>query len=48
MLEISYGGAAIAGILSFLSPCILPIVPFYLCYMAGISMNELRGEDHIP
>lgn len=48
MLEMSYGGAAIAGILSFLSPCILPIVPFYLCYMAGISMNELRGEDHIP
>ncbi|MEX5729358.1 cytochrome c-type biogenesis protein [Rhodovulum iodosum] len=48
MLDISYGGAAIAGILSFLSPCILPIVPFYLCYMAGISMSELRGEDHIP
>ncbi|MBK5934174.1 cytochrome c-type biogenesis protein [Rhodovulum imhoffii] len=47
MLEISYGGAAIAGLLSFLSPCILPIVPFYLCYMAGISMNELRGEDRI-
>ncbi|TCO73023.1 cytochrome c biogenesis CcdA family protein [Rhodovulum euryhalinum] len=47
MLEISYGGAALAGILSFLSPCILPIVPFYLCYMAGISMNELRGEDQI-
>lgn len=40
----SYGGAAIAGILSFLSPCILPIVPFYLCYMAGISMQELRSD----
>ncbi|HDR29793.1 cytochrome c biogenesis protein CcdA [Rhodovulum tesquicola] len=48
MLDISFGGAAIAGILSFLSPCILPIVPFYLCYMAGISMSELRSEDHIP
>jgi cytochrome c-type biogenesis protein len=47
MLEISYGGAALAGILSFLSPCILPIVPFYLCYMAGISMHELRGEGQI-
>ncbi|ARE41564.1 sulfur oxidation V protein [Rhodovulum sp. P5] len=47
MLEISYGGAAIAGILSFLSPCILPIVPFYLCYMAGISMHELRGDGAI-
>lgn len=48
MLDISYGGAALAGILSFLSPCILPIVPFYLCYMAGISMTELRGADRIP
>ena len=47
MLEISYGGAALAGILSFLSPCILPIVPFYLCYMAGISMSELRGDNTI-
>lgn len=43
MLDITYGGAALAGLLSFLSPCILPMVPFYLCYMAGISMQELRG-----
>lgn len=47
MLEVSFGGAALAGILSFLSPCILPIVPFYLCYMAGISMSELRGDNSI-
>lgn len=47
MLDISFGGAALAGILSFLSPCILPIVPFYLCYMAGISMTELRGDNSI-
>lgn len=44
MFEISYGGAAIAGLLSFLSPCILPMVPFYLCYLAGISMKELRSD----
>lgn len=42
--DISFGGAAVAGILSFLSPCILPMVPFYLCYMAGISMQDLRGD----
>ena len=42
MLEISYGGAALAGLLSFLSPCILPMVPFYLSYMAGLSVSELR------
>ena len=46
MFDISYGGAAIAGILSFFSPCILPMVPFYFCYMAGVSMSELR-EDGI-
>lgn len=43
MPDISYGGAIIAGLLSFLSPCILPMVPFYLCYLAGISMGELRN-----
>ncbi|KGJ04241.1 cytochrome c-type biogenesis protein [Paracoccus halophilus] len=44
MPDISYGGAIIAGLLSFLSPCILPMVPFYLCYLAGISMGDLRAE----
>ena len=34
--------AMIAGLLSFLSPCVLPIVPPYLAYMSGISMGELR------
>jgi cytochrome c-type biogenesis protein len=48
MLDISFGGAIVAGLLSFLSPCILPMVPFYLCYMAGISMNDLQGKDDIP
>ncbi len=48
MLDVSFIGAAIAGLLSFFTPCVLPMVPFYLCYMAGLSMNELRGEDMIP
>ncbi len=34
--------ALVAGILSFLSPCVLPIVPPYLAYMSGISMGEMR------
>ncbi|RID92237.1 cytochrome c biogenesis protein CcdA [Gemmobacter lutimaris] len=34
--------ALAGGILSFLSPCVLPIVPPYLAYMGGISMPELR------
>jgi cytochrome c-type biogenesis protein len=47
MLDISYAGAALAGLLSFFTPCILPMVPFYLCYMAGISMSELRDDGAI-
>ncbi len=35
--------ALVAGILSFLSPCVLPIVPPYLAYMSGISVGEMKG-----
>ena len=37
--------ALMAGVLSFLSPCVLPIVPPYLAYMGGISMSEMRGNE---
>jgi cytochrome c-type biogenesis protein len=47
MLEITYFGAAFAGLLSFLSPCILPIVPFYLSYLAGVGMNQISAEAEI-
>ena len=36
--------ALVAGVLSFLSPCVLPIVPPYLAYMGGISMGEMRAD----
>lgn len=36
--------ALAAGVLSFLSPCVLPIVPPYLAYMGGITMNDLQAE----
>lgn len=35
--------ALAAGILSFLSPCVLPIVPPYLAYMSGVSVSEMSG-----
>jgi cytochrome c-type biogenesis protein len=35
--------ALAAGILSFVSPCVLPIVPPYLAYMSGIGMRDLAG-----
>ncbi|MEM6618172.1 MAG: cytochrome c biogenesis protein CcdA [Pseudomonadota bacterium] len=33
--------ALLAGVVSFLSPCVLPIVPPYLAYMGGITMNDM-------
>jgi cytochrome c-type biogenesis protein len=36
--------ALIAGLVSFLSPCVLPLVPGYLSFVTGLSGNELAGE----
>ncbi len=36
--------ALLAGVISFLSPCVLPIVPPYLAYMGGISMSEMTDD----
>ena len=47
MMDITYAGAAFAGLLSFLSPCILPIVPFYLSYLAGVGMNQISADAEI-
>ncbi|MCV0396276.1 MAG: cytochrome c biogenesis protein CcdA [Rhizobiaceae bacterium] len=44
MLDVSLGGALLAGLLSFVSPCVLPIVPPYLAWLAGVSFEELRDE----
>ncbi|MEO0381623.1 MAG: cytochrome c biogenesis protein CcdA, partial [Pseudomonadota bacterium] len=47
MFDVTYMGALLAGLLSFLSPCILPIVPFYLSYLAGVGMNQISAEAEI-
>ena len=48
MIDIGIGAALLAGLLSFVSPCVLPIVPSYLAYLAGISVKELTGDDVPP
>lgn len=45
MIEVTVAGALLAGLLSFLSPCVLPLVPAYLSYISGVSVNELRNEE---
>jgi cytochrome c-type biogenesis protein len=44
-IDVGYVSAAAAGALSFLSPCVLPLVPPYLCYMAGVSVDDFRQEN---
>lgn len=47
MFELTYLGVLAAGLLSFLSPCILPIVPFYLSYLAGVGANQVEAGGEI-
>jgi cytochrome c-type biogenesis protein len=46
-LDVSAGGAFFAGLLSFASPCVLPLVPPYLAYMGGVSIDQLRGKGAV-
>lgn len=45
--QISLAGALAAGFLSFASPCVLPLVPAYLCFLGGASLDQLTGEDGV-
>ena len=37
-----------AGLLSFISPCVLPLIPGYLSYISGVSLDEMRGTAAPP
>lgn len=43
--SVTLAGAVGAGLISFLSPCVLPLVPPYLAYLAGVSIEEYRGAE---
>jgi cytochrome c-type biogenesis protein len=42
--SVSVIGAFIAGLLSFLSPCVLPLIPSYITYITGLSFADLQAE----
>jgi cytochrome c-type biogenesis protein len=44
-LTVSVQAALLAGIISFLSPCVLPLVPSYLCFITGATLDELSDGD---
>lgn len=43
-----YFGVALAGLVSFLSPCVLPLVPPYLGYLGGTTIDEFTAEGGVP
>jgi cytochrome c-type biogenesis protein len=45
MTDLTLPGVVAAGLLSFLSPCVLPLVPPYLAYMAGTSVSALTADE---
>jgi cytochrome c-type biogenesis protein len=47
MTDVSLAGAFLAGLVSFLSPCVLPLVPGYISMLSGIGMEQLR-QGEVP
>src|ERR1700677_1738676 len=45
MEGISIFGAFVAGLFSFLSPCVLPLVPGYMSMLSGIGVEQLKAEN---
>jgi len=43
--NVSLGVALVAGLVSFLSPCVLPIVPGFLAYLSGASLQESGAKQ---
>jgi cytochrome c-type biogenesis protein len=44
MTDVNVFVAFAAGIFSFLSPCVLPLIPSYLSFVSGVSLDEMRSE----
>ena len=43
MTNVSLLAAFVAGLLSFVSPCVLPLIPGYLSFVSGLTLDEMRG-----
>jgi cytochrome c-type biogenesis protein len=46
--DVSIAAALLAGLISFLSPCVLPLVPPYLVYLTGISLERFADAEPAP
>jgi cytochrome c-type biogenesis protein len=45
MTDVNIFVAFTAGVFSFLSPCVLPIIPSYLSFISGVSLEEMRSQQ---
>jgi cytochrome c-type biogenesis protein len=45
MTEVNFFVAFAAGVFSFLSPCVLPLIPSYLSFVSGVSLDAMRGDQ---
>jgi cytochrome c-type biogenesis protein len=48
MADVTVPAALLAGVVSFLSPCVLPLVPPYLCFLAGTTFEHLIAREPGP
>ncbi len=48
MGNVSLLAAFVAGLLSFVSPCVLPLIPGYLSFISGVTLDEMRGTAGGP
>lgn len=45
MTDVTFPGAFLAGTLTFLSPCVLPLIPGYIAFISGMTAAEISGEN---
>jgi cytochrome c-type biogenesis protein len=45
MENVSLFAAFTAGLISFISPCVLPLIPAYLSFISGVSVEEMKSQD---
>ena len=44
-VNLPYIGSFVLGIGSFFTPCILPLIPAYISYITGLSVEDLKSKD---
>ena len=47
LMQVTYIGALVAGVLSFASPCVLPLIPAYISFLGGASLDQLTDENGV-